>query len=285
MDGWDNGCRMLDLRSDSPAWTLLSAGTPRALAVQNVSYYPDGRPTSAHTYYSLAGDARRGKVFRVGTAAAFGNGNHGDGRMNAWDVVRLDWDSAGTWPDGPPGPTVGASMCQDASTGDLYVLRQRLYRWSAATATWSTLAGLPAGKADQTYYRGSCYDSRRQRVFVLGDAYRPNDGYLVWDQASNEWVQGTYRGSAEDIAAVRSQSGNAVHYDAALDRYLVKTARGGQVLQVHPATFAVTAFPTAGAALPPFVNGVWQRFVPIPSLKGYLGVPSGSSSAYFLATG
>ena len=285
LDGWDNGCRMLDLRSDSPAWTLLSAGTPRALAVHNVSYYPDGRPTSAHTYYALAGDAARGKVFRVGTAAAFGNGNYGDARMNAWDVVKMDWDKAGTWPDGPAGSTIGASMCQDASTGDLYVLRQRLYKWTTATATWSSLALLPAGKTDQTYYRGSGYDTKRNRIVVLGDAYRPNVGYLVWDKASDEWVQATYQGSAADIAAVRSQSGNAVHYDAALDRYLVKTAYGGQVLQVHPATFAVTAFPTTGTALPSFANGVWQRFVHIPSLKGYLGVPSGSSSAYFLATG
>jgi hypothetical protein len=271
-----------DLAAELPVWTMLNDPTPSNLITIDTTHYLDGRPTSSHTYYSLHGDTRRNKVFRLGIGSAFGTGNYQRPNVDAFDLTLNDWDRAGTWPDVPEAVGIGRSQAQDSVTGDVYVAGlMRLWRFRMSSGTWTALAPMPQN-ATAVYYRAAAVDPLRQRVVFFGDAYRTPLGALVYDIAANTW-HSTYL-SGPYAATVAAAAGHQAHYHHGTDRFLLKTSSAGQLIEVHPETLATRTLDTAQAAsVPNAVNGVFGKFVHLPLLDGYAYQPSGTQRLWFLS--
>jgi hypothetical protein len=274
------GC---DLAAELPGWVMLSEPTPDAQIVLNVPHYLDGRPTSAHTYYSLHGDWLRKKVFRMGVGVSYGNGNFAFPNVDAFDLASKSWDQANRWPEVPEELAYAKSQMQHPVTGDIYVIaRTRMWRFSQSLGTWLPLAAVPQN-GTAAYARAGLIDIDRNRLVVLGNAYKLPVGILVYDLASNVWADNKSLSGA-DAERLSSVLGHAAYHHRPSDKYIVKTADAGEVLVVDPNTFAVTKLTTPGSdAVPAAVNGVFGKFAAIPALTGYVYQPHGNAKLWFLA--
>lgn len=270
-----------DLSVSSPgAPVMLNAPTPAAQVTYNAEYYADGRPTSSHTYYSLHGVESLNRVFRFGIGSAWGDGNFQRPNVDAFNLATGDWDAANTWADVPGDTSIGRGQCQDAGTGNVYVSTATgVYRWEAATQTYTSIGNIPNGPAGSTY-RPMAYDHTRGNLVVFGDnsvAGRIN----VHNGAS--WSSPSLTGSY--ITEVSGFNGHYGHYDAGLDLFLIReNGAGGRILTVHPTTWATGVLSvTGGAGITAAVNGVFGKFQRMPALSGYVYIPRTNSNVWFLA--
>ena len=279
--GGNEGYRC-DLTVASPVWEMLGAPTPDQFITVDTAYYLDGRPTASHTYYALHADARRQKVFRMGIGSAWGSGNFQRPNVDAFDLATRDWDAASTWPSVPENPGIGKSQAQDLETGDAYVVgSNRLWRFKMETGQWTGLASVPS-QGYAAYTRASAVDTRRKRFVVFGNGYRLPVGIMVYDIAANTWTTPELTGPAAARAAV--QGGHSAFYSARLDRFILKTSSAGELIEIHPETFA-TRFLTSinAAAVPNAVNGVFGKFFYLQALGGFAYQPTGRDKLWFLS--
>lgn len=279
-----NDAYSLDLGAGSPgAFVLDREPTAGAYIQQDVAYYDDGRPISSHTYYSLHFDPTRNKLFRMGVASAWGDGNHQFATVDAFDYTTGDWDAAGTWDSFPLTLDYARSMARDASNGNVYVVGPvYLYRWNVADGSITQLAAIPNG-GDAAYYRASLVDHVRGKFIVFGDAYDTPTGILVYDIAGNTW-DSSKAVSGTGASTVAAASAHAAHYDADADAYIVKTNIGDDVYSIAPITYAVSAITVSGDTPVNAVNGVFQKFVYMPDLGGFSYLPRHSANVFFLAS-
>ena len=274
------GC---NLAAEAPVWVMLNQPTPDAQIALNASHYADGRPTSSHTYYALHGDWKRKKIFRMGTGVTYGNGNWSFANVDAFDIAARDWDRASQWPSVPEQPSYGNAQVQHPDTGDIYVVgNTRLWRFSQSEGAWLQLAAIPQN-GTAAYGRATVVDSRRNRLVVLGNAYRTPVGILIYDLLNNRWDDSAFMTGA-DASKVGSYLGNCGHHNLAIDKYIIKTDNAGEVLTVDPNNYSVGRLTTIGGdSIPAAVNRVWGKFAAIPALGGYVYQPSGVDKLWFLA--
>jgi hypothetical protein len=189
----------------------------------------------------------------------------------------------GTWaPASTQGSSIDRPYAQDPTTGDVYTFLAGAFRkWSAATATWTSLAPVPSYANDDIVQgSGAVVDPVRRRVVFLRNLYRVS---------VRQGLQLAFTGSLSDIPftgpAVDALTDSALgaQFLPGEDVLLVKTARGGQVLRVD-GTYAVTEVATTGPAPPDAVNGVYTRWLYLPRLGGVAYLPRGSANFWFLAT-
>ena len=279
--GGNEGYRC-NLAVDTPVWEMLSEPSPTALITRDTTHYLDGRPTSSHTYYALHGDVRRQKIFRLGIGSAFGSGNFQKRNVDAFGISQRDWDAANTWPDAPEDIGIGRSQAQDLATGDVYVVgATRLWRFRMESGTWTRLAAIPEN-GSAAYYKASAVDTRRAKFVVLGNAYKPVNGIMIYDIFTNRWSLSILSGpAAERISTV---GGACAFYNARLDKLVFKTPIAGEIILVNLETFEAQFLTTLGEKnVPNAINGVFGKFVALPSLNGYAYLPHAQSKVWFLA--
>jgi hypothetical protein len=273
----------LDLGVDPPRWRVLRGPTPGAAIVTNQPYYTDGRPSSTHLSYALHFVRGRGRIFKFSAGSVWGDGNSNNNNVDAFDLAAGDWDPPATWAAASSqGLAIDRPYAQHPTTGDVFTFIAGAFRkWSAATATWESLAARPSyANDDIVQASGSAVDPVRQRVVFLRNAYRV---------PVRQGLQLTFGGNLSDIPftgpavdkVIVPQVG--VQYLPGDDVLLVKTAKGGEVVRVDP-SYVVTAQPTTGPTPPDAVNGVYTRWLYLPRLGGLLYLPRGSANAWFLAT-
>lgn len=273
-----------NLRADAPgAFALLRTATAAASVTENTDEYADGRPTSSHSYYDNFGIPALNRVLRFGIGSGWGNGNHATSKVHAFNRHTDDYDAAATWPSPTQGMFRGRGKCVNPNNGDIYVMGDsRLMRFSPSTRTWSLLA-THIQNGDAAYYRALAFDARRNRLIVMGDAFRTPTGCLIYDVTTDAWSQSDLTGSY--ASAVAAQVGNQAYYHAPSDRFLVKVNSGGaDVVVVHPTTFSTSMLSTTGATPNTAQNGVFGLWVPMPSLGGFAYLSSGNSNIFFLRT-
>lgn len=105
-DSSDNGVYSIKLSDDSPVWVQRTAPTPVGSRVPNVSYQPDGKPTSRHTYDRLHYIPAVDRVMMVGGENMAGNANT-DFSINGWCPTTNQWDAQGTYIAAPPDGSFG----------------------------------------------------------------------------------------------------------------------------------------------------------------------------------
>lgn len=275
-----NEAYRLDLAAASPAWAILRQPTPAAQVQLDVSYYLDGRPSSAHLYYSL--HAVGNELLRTMNGSQWGDGQHSDTKVVAFDLATNDWRAAGTYPDAPA-TGFARSICVDPRDGTIYFTGgTALHSRNPTTGVWTQRATWPEN-GTALYYRAGAVDTLRNRVVFFGNAYIPSNGGLVYDIASG--VMSAIAFSGTGLSAVVAEAGNTAWYDSGLDRFLVKTPSGNALYTVNPTTWECAALSTSGgSAIANAVNGVFNKFVYVPLLGGYYYQPSHASNGWFLAS-
>lgn len=273
----------IDLSADAPQWRLLRGPTPGASVVMNQPYYLDGRPSSTHLYYALHVVPARGRVFKFSAGSVWGDGNSNNNNVDAFDLAAGDWDPMGTWARASSqGNAIDRPYAQDPTTGDVYTFLAGAFRkWTAASATWTSLAPVPSYANDDIVSgSGSVVDPVRRRVVFLRNLYRV---------PVRQGLQLSFSGALSDIPFTGPAADSLI--DAQLgaqflpgdDVLLVKTSTGGEVLRVD-GTYVVTVQPTTGPSPPDAVNGVYTRWQYLPLLGGVAYLPRGSANFWFLAT-
>jgi hypothetical protein len=264
------------LHADAPRWIELRAPTPAAQLAERSSHYLDGRPSSRESFYGQVFLERRNRAITLG--GAYWQGGAGP-QVDAFDLARLDWDPAGTFPLIPLRFYLFAwSVVEDERTGDLYVFDNRaVYRWIDAANRWETTV---AGTAISGNYSASATDVARRRILLIEGA---GTGHL-YDIEARSAVRITLSGVA--AAEVGSEGALGIVHEPVTDRFLVRRAGGGPaVYAIDAGTFAVEMLATRGGeAIPPSVNGVYRRFLYAPTLGGVVLYPDYSGEMWFLRT-
>lgn len=273
-----NEVNRIRLTDNAPAWSEPRASTPVAQVVDSATHYADGRPTARHTYYGARVNEVRNRIM------TFSGSRYGNGGMvptvDGFNLTSNDWDGAGTFPNIPSdfANTPGTALVDQKSSGDVYAFAQfNVFRWSSASNSWSTqVTGTPI----YGQYAATALDTRRNRILLVGGE---NNDYGVYDIAANTMQRVTLSGA--DAAALGG-AGNGMVYDPLLDVYLLrKPGAGATIYRINAQNFSVDTLPTsAGAQVPASTNGVWTRFLYVPSLKGVVYFPTYTGNLWFVRT-
>jgi hypothetical protein len=285
-----NQVTSIDLSQDAPVWQLRSAAS--TTTAMDVAYYPDGTPSSRHTYWSTTWSETRNRVMLHYSRFVYGNGVSFV-NSNGFDLDTNSWDAQGTWADG------FSAGCADAN-GDCYAMGVgyfSLNKWTAATDTWSTVATF--GTAINV--NPVCYDLKRGHLFALawgdgqGNAIGGGDiGISAFKIAGTTKTGITFNPSA---ALTQFQSDapaySGMEYDPVNDQYLFYQGAAGSTSRVYvvkPNDTSVwdmqsLTLGTASAVPPAAVGaGVFNRFRYVEALRGFVLMASGTSELYFLRT-
>jgi len=116
-----NGVYAINLMQDAPQWTTLRGPSGDRMQVACQSYWPDGRPTGAHLYYSGQVAIINGKPVLIRTVNSAGAyGSCAPYRTDAFHIDTNDWDlNGGDW-DIPPARFFENAVAIDARTGRIY---------------------------------------------------------------------------------------------------------------------------------------------------------------------
>jgi len=283
----------IDLALDAPRWKMLRAPTPADEILKSDytkktynDYYRDGRPSSTHTYYALQFIGSRNAIFKFGAGALWGTGNEANWKTDAFSLGEMDWQPAGSWPDVEADSrkdVIAASICKNPLTDEVYVAApEGLLRFDPVAGKYEFLSRWP-DNASAVAARACAVDTRRKQVVYFGDAYRPPDGGLLYEEKSRFLQRIKFGGpAAPEIMAGKY---HFAWYDPEADRFVLKTGIAGRVYAIDPDTRAVTGIPTSGGDnVPDAVNGVQTRWQRLPELGGYAYYPRAGSGIWFLAT-
>ena len=320
-DYFGNEVCTIDLLATAPAWQEWFAGsTGNVVNIDTTTVGPthpsrarylDGLPCSTHSYYGQQFLERQNRALRLGgSVAPLGSAYE---NVEGFDVSRprgtQAWDAAGTYGMALGGtyggwtPAIGWCCTKDPITERIYnVVQPRIWRFTPALSgiggVWDSLGVLPDA-LNSGAMAATAVDTSRNRLFwLLGQG--ASEAHLC-NLANGAWTARTLPVSAAADAmrtatGVSSTSGSQPHssgmaYVPALDAYLVRqAATGGRVFRIDPETLAVTDLSTTGGASVPAgapfggEQGVYNRWLFVPQLKGMVYFPRASSNAWFLRT-
>lgn len=285
LDSSDNRVVALRLTDDAPRWRLLLGGS--TTVKMDVSHYPDGRPTSRHTYNTTHYIPQLNRVIMFGVRGAYGNA-HSFPNVDGFNLATNSWDPAGTFANAPVGH-LGAVWIR--ATGEVW--SNNLARWSPVTKTWT----LPITKRSGDQSRWPlAHDSSRNQIFSLQWA----DGMGYSTQAlfasrvpvnGSEQISVKFNPSPALTSFIADKPTYAgMDYDPHNDRFLFYCGQGvgaGRVYAVAPNAGNVWDMSilklVPGATVPATPSsGVSNRFRYIPALRGFLMIPHGKSNLFFL---
>lgn len=286
----NNNCVVsIDLRADAPAWVLRHKQS--AECTQNTPYNPDGQPASRHTYASTQYVDSIDRVMLFGMRFSW-PGAHEFPTVDGFDPVKNEWDKAGTYADLPKG--AGYGVVKNSITGDIWT--HGLWKWSAATKTWSNPITKRAPKGVRFPY---AFDSKRNQIFGLnfGDGQGYGDKEIIAVRVpvdGKESIQVTFKDSDAVKQFVKDEpTYSGMDYDPDNDRFLFycgQAAGAGRVFVIKPNEtnvweMSLFAF-GPGSATPPDAGGagINNRFRYLPQLKGFVLLARGPENLYFLRT-
>ena len=284
-DSSDNRVVSISLMSDAPTWVLRRAASSNP--VDDVLYYPDGLPTSRHLYQHLHYLPTLNAVLLGGCRFGYGGGTPSGMGMDAFDLATNQWLPRGTLPDITP---FNGYVVEVDGNGAAWTTSGN--RFLPATNTWSTpgtgpgLARFPQASAPA-----------RNLIFSLqfgdGQGYDLNLGVVArrLDTTTGNSVAISFNpGPAltEFIAAQPTYAG--MDYDAANDHFLFY--HGGERGKVYAITpnattqWDLSVLATSGmpGATPASGAGINKRFRALPTLGGFVLLPTASSNLFFLPT-
>lgn len=272
----------LRLQNDSPAW--LRRRDPTA-SVNNsgVSHQSDGRPTSRHTYWHLQFINSLNRMVTVGGAAYYEpSGGTSFPSVDAFNPDTNDWLAANTYASGPSGfQSVGQAMCKDSSE-NVWVQNPNgsgdLYRWNAATQTWTTIGS----RSTYNYDAPLAHDSTRNRLVRFSES-----GLARTFDLNNNAAEASISFTGSQAAqAGRSCS---VVYVSDIDRFLIMPWDTNNIYECHPTTWAVELYNVSGTKPPaPSADGIgnlYGRFNICPELKLIVYVRSVSDNVWIFRYG
>lgn len=292
-DSSDNRVVALDLRVNSPAWVMLKANTG-SNSITDQAYQPDGTPSSRHTYHYHRWSEQQQRVMLMGCYAPYGPGVRTFMYVDGFSPATNTWDAEGTWSN--PGVLSGLYANAHEAGGDSWSLwGSNVRKWTASTATWSTVTITTAGNAIRFPW---AWDSLRNQFYGLAIGDSQGDGTDVRSTRMVGTVQSTIAfsaGSAAALASFQTSDGKypGMDYDAANDRFLWyegKAAQAGKFFTITPngtTTWDMAVLTTTGATLPATNAGGLNNkltYVDFGAVKGFVLMPNAAAGCYFLRT-
>lgn len=305
-DYYGNEVVRIDLLADAPAWVEWFAGSSGNV-VDNVTgpssdhpelaRYRDGLPTSAHSYYGQQFIERHNRALRLGgSMAPYGSGWQD---VEAFDVTVAKgvngWDPLRTYPPvfGSPGwtPSIGFCACKDPATERIYVVQApALRRFTPSTSgvggTWDNFGNLPLA-LNSGALGATAVDTKRNRLLWI-HGYGPNNPYTC-DLASGAWTSREHPASAAKTALDALSPSLGMVYVPSLDAFLVRAnAAGPTVYRIDAETLAVSYLAVSGGdgvprgAVLTAEEGVYNRWLNVPQLRGVVYFPRANANAWFL---
>ncbi len=272
----DNGVDSLDLWADAPAWTARIA--PSASPATLVNHYPDGKPSSRHTYNHTIYSPQRGRLVLHGTRSPWGaSGGLTPNASNGLDLGAWAWDAAGTVADS------GACIVQD-SAGRAYSLVPyfAMAEYDPVANTKTTLAGF----ANEVTYP-MAHDSKRDQFFQCswGDGQGGGTGRRLYKYSSRFATQTAITLNAS-AAATALNADTAVDctmfYVAALDAYFYWT--GVTLYKITPnsgTAWDVSIVSITGSSLPSPSHAHTRAYY-VPSMRCMAYLPSDTGLLYMV---
>jgi hypothetical protein len=293
--GYDNRVVSLDLRLNTPTWVTRKAAS--TVTANDVAYYPDGTPSSVHTYTNIHWIPRRNRVMTIGRNGTYPN-SYTFTTVDGFNPDTNAWDAAGTWPDVPAGH-YGFARGQN---GDVWLSGSR---WNQATATTTTFDSWLIYP-----HQPGAWDSLRNQVFILqfgnGQGFNPELGLMAYKMSSTGVQSTVTLNPSAALTALQNDAPtySAMEYDPDNDRFLsypgAKNTNIGNVPNPNPERVYVIT-PNSGSnwdvsilnlgagsarptATPSGGSGINARFRYVPALKGFVLLPQGSSNLFFIRT-
>lgn len=289
----------IDLGADAPAWALRKAGSPNP--VQNTAYYPDGTPTTRHTFHSIFGISGN-RVMLAGVRFANGPSSFMFQAVDAFDMTPGVYQWIGNTP-GAPGLTgsgfadvspAGYYPTAQDGNGDLYCFQNsgEVGKYTVATNTWSV--HFPTGPGPRAARYPNAWDSKRDQFFSFsigdGEGVGTTLRCFTTKPYSSPMVQAdiTFNASAAATALVAAQPSYAsMDYDPVNDQFLFYANNlNGVVYAIKPNAgnaWDVSVLAAAGS-LPASTMRMVKKFFYMPALKGFVCLPQQSNNLHFLRT-
>lgn len=288
-----NEVNALALNVETPKWVELRAPSATEAMIEGGQFYMDYRPSAAHTYWStqFIDSIDRMMVFTclptfgLGLPSAPADyrfiGDKGAPRTYSFDFAKGDWDAADYVAPFPgKGDTIAALCVKHPVTSDVYVSRSYgdgLYKWKAATNTWSKVSGLTRSP----WYAGAAIDPRRERMLLVG-GYQPT-APRTFDLNGFD-VTPAFQGLGATALSLSGYPG--VVYEEAIDAFVVfyNTDAGVQTLLVGASDWAVAKPPIAGTLPAKRPNGLLNSVQYVPELRGVVLANRHAGNVYFMRT-
>lgn len=298
-DSADNRVVSIRLDRDTPTWELRSP--PSTEVQKNVAYYPDGKPSSRHTYGSTHYVPQVNRVMLLGALFTYGSGHTFD-TVDGFDLETNTWDPAGTWPNG------GTGSALDPATGNVWATGSRIRVWSPVTRT-TTVTAEPGSNR---FFASSCvWDPVRNQLVTIGfgdswgtgnfptlnayiiDATGKNATPLSFNASPgyNQFLEDKPLSAAFDYDERNDQF---VYFDGRHDGEHGPSNDGGRIYVIKPnagTTWDVSILPLGpGTQNPPMSldAGVFSRLRYVPRLRGFAYLCASSwerkENIYFIRT-
>ncbi len=297
LDSSDNRVTTLCLEDNAPTWIVRTApagldgsATPAGGRPAGVSHYPDGRPSSRHTYRHNHWVPGINRYLMVGARATYAGNAPAFANVDGFDPATNQWDAAGTWPSVIRSGLYGAVK---DSAGNVYT--PDFDRFNAASGTWTDITTSGASTVLRT---PAFHDSQRNSlVFVQwADGFDSGPGQvnaLRYDIASNTRSTITLSGAGLAQFSADRPGYAGGDYCADNDKILFYDGRGtsaGRMYWITPNSgtiwdIEVASFGGGSATLPATPSqGVNGKMWYVPRLRGYVLMPNSAAGLYFLRT-
>lgn len=258
-------------------WSRLTE--PSAAIEQGVSRYPDGSPSSRHTYDTLSYTPESGELVSIGGAGYVCE--QPERYINATD--RFDLGS-NAWRQGADYPSIGNSTglvsAYDAATGHVWVhgtYGGKLGEYDPAADSWKVHGAEIYLEIDGK----AAIDPERRQMIVVG-GHGGNRQILLWDLDNP--ATGPKTPSTSGDRTLETQSGIGLVYDPVSDRY-VGWDGGSSVYTLNPDTWVWTKVDpaTSNSVQGPAANanGTYGRFQYIPSKNAFIVVSRTNDDVFF----
>lgn len=260
------------------SWSRLTE--PSTTIAEGVSHYPDGLPSSRHTYDMLSYVPETGKFVSVGGGAGYFC-DQPQNYINSTDLFNFAlnrWERAANHPS--IGNSTGRVSAYDAATGHVWAhgtYDGKLAEYNPVADTWKA-------HGSQTYLEidgKAAIDAQRHEMLVVG-GYGGNRQILLWDLDNP--AAGPKIPSTSGDRTLETQSGIGLVYDPVSDRY-VGWDGGSSVYTLNPDTWVWTKVDpaTSNSVQGPAANenGTYGRFQYIPSQNAFVVVSRTDGDVFF----
>ncbi|HNP37824.1 MAG TPA: hypothetical protein PKK10_18430 [Woeseiaceae bacterium] len=254
---------------ETSVWTRLTE--PSTQIVEGVSHYPDGLPSSRHTYDSLSFLPGTGEFVSVAEGGYFcqKDGNY-ERATDIFNFTLNRWDRGANFPD--IGSSTGSVSAYDPVTGHVWVHGSygngRLAEYDPAKNKWKI-------HGDSIYLSidgVAAIDSKRHQMIVVG-GWGESNILLVWNLDRPGRGHSEPKSKGERVLETRQAIGLA--YDPVADLY-VGWDGGSDVYTLDPDGWVWSRVSPAGSNTvqgpEKNANGTYGRFQYIPSKNAYIVV-------------
>jgi hypothetical protein len=267
----------ISLGEDAPAWTRRIDPSPSTPS--NTPYYPDGRPSSRHTYRNLAYSEALDRIIFFG-GAPWGNKPTYNKLVDSFDPSSNEYGAPGLIASAPRpiGGPVGTGM---AANGDFYIHHnsdRHLYKWEQSTNTWHDLGDRGTLQYETPY----ALDTKRNRLFRIPWGSHPAKIFDLNNAGIPSKVE------IKGPAAASIDTGASLVYDPVVDVFWLWKRNDPNLYRIDAATFSASVQPVSGplptVAYKGATHRIYGRFSYVPGLRGLVFMLDETSEVMFIRT-